>query len=108
MHPGLVATELARHAREFVGKYLPVAVVDALFDAVSFFSWTPDDGALTQLYTACSPDVPAKKLGGKYFHPSGKVFPASQQAQNRDTQALLWDFTAKILGSRGFSDYEAI
>jgi NAD(P)-dependent dehydrogenase (short-subunit alcohol dehydrogenase family) len=53
LHPGEVATELARHLW--------------FMQPLQYFMMSPDTGALTTLYAATSPEIEEKQLTGKYF-----------------------------------------
>ena len=82
-------------------------------ESVDFFSkwflsiaWDSDEAAFTQLYTACSREVPAKRVTGKYFVPVARAFRTNPLAADTSTQAKLWEFTEHILRARGFTDYE--
>eukprot|EP00494_Astrolonche_serrata_P016423 UN16588 len=35
--------------------------------------WAPETAALTQLYTAISPDIVNNDIRGKYFHPIARM-----------------------------------
>lgn len=70
IHPGLVATQLMKEGfggwfEPYVGAELAEKIKDTLVD----FAWSPEVAALTQIYTAVSKEVKAKKITGKYFHP---------------------------------------
>lgn len=54
-HPGGVKTDLYRHMGGFLTAIL------------NRFLITPEDGALTQLYLATSPEVEEKKIKGQYY-----------------------------------------
>ena len=83
LHPGVVATELARDYPRVV-----MAVV-------SLFLLTPARGAATSLHVATSPDL--AEVTGEYFDKS-KAKRASPDARDEAAQERLWTITEKLLG----------
>ncbi|CAO3682998.1 unnamed protein product [Umbelopsis vinacea] len=85
-HPGAVATDLQRHVAGFfydiIGKLLFV---------------TPEEGAITQMYLATSPEIEEKSIKGKYFVPYGKEATPNKHSTSEENQIQLWDFSEKIL-----------
>mmetsp|Transcript_74404 Transcript_74404/g.198836 ORF Transcript_74404/g.198836 Transcript_74404/m.198836 type:complete len:307 (-) Transcript_74404:332-1252(-) len=91
-HPGVVSTNIGSksdfpwYARPFVGL------------AYLLLGETSDQGALTQLYLAASPEVEAKGLRGQYFVPVAQhrerlgAVPEDQAAA-----AALWDWTEQTI-----------
>jgi retinol dehydrogenase-12 len=78
VHPGIVRTPMMLEA-------------PGIFRTISYaalpFSLSPDKGAATSVYLACSPD--AAQISGQYFANAKmkKVKTASNTQENRD---LLW------------------
>ncbi|CAK4105542.1 unnamed protein product [Aphanomyces euteiches] len=70
LHPGLVSTELARHMYWFVNWIL------------SWFAFTVDDGAKTQLYLATSEDIVMNDWNGN---------------QDEEEAKQLWAFTEALI-----------
>ncbi|RIA88683.1 hypothetical protein C1645_825971 [Glomus cerebriforme] len=62
IHPGFVATEFSRGAIEKYGIIAKIGI-----SIINVFAKSPDDGALTQLYAATSPEIIEKNYRGKYF-----------------------------------------
>jgi len=62
IHPGVVSTELSRGLVEVYGIIAKIA-----FKVINVFAKSPEDGALTQLYAATSPEIIEKKLSRKIF-----------------------------------------
>jgi NAD(P)-dependent dehydrogenase (short-subunit alcohol dehydrogenase family) len=107
VHPGAVATELTRYAKDFM-PFLSDDVHDALMAGFKALAWDSDSGALTQIYASASPHIVGQRITGKYFVPVAREFPASAAAQDRDLQANVWKFTEEVLAKRGFMDYERV
>jgi NAD(P)-dependent dehydrogenase (short-subunit alcohol dehydrogenase family) len=69
VHPGAVNTELTRNFGTQYG-----AVVQRVLDVVEEWLYlSVEDGALTQLFVATSPQIELRDLRGRYFVPLGKV-----------------------------------
>nr|CAG8516214.1 10061_t:CDS:2 [Entrophospora candida] len=71
LHPGNVNTEL-------IGKITNKWTAPLWGLAKCIFLITPDDGALTTLYCATSPEIENKNLRGKYFIPFGVESPTNK------------------------------
>lgn len=104
-HPGVVATEFMSNAKS--------AADPALFQSMQlqfmlwFASkiqpamWTSEDGALTQVYLASSPDVATRDIRGRYFHPQAQeVVPHRQHCANATLQKRLWTFTEGLIAGK--------
>jgi NAD(P)-dependent dehydrogenase (short-subunit alcohol dehydrogenase family) len=86
LHPGVVATELAREYPKFVMKI------------ANLFMLTPAQGAATSLFLATSPEVAT--VSGKYFEKSREKKP-SDLALDQASQDRLWSLSEKLLGISG-------
>lgn len=84
-HPGGVKTDLYRYIGSWTTSFL------------NMFMITPEDGALTQLYLATSPDVEEKKIKGQYYVPFGVPDTPRGVAASDDMPAKLWEFTENLL-----------
>lgn len=92
-HPGIVDTELGRHAKETFGGFAA-----RILDMVKgIMSMKPAVGALTQLYLATSPEVVEKDIRGRYFVPIAKEIRTSNYGQDEVLQEKLWTFTEKLV-----------
>lgn len=105
LHPGVVQSELGRHFLKAVGYYAPQFVVRILKQMLDGIAWTSDVAALTQIYTAVSPQVVNNDYRGAYFHPLGNLFKANHPFITDANQRHLWSFTETILTERGFDDF---
>ncbi len=78
VHPGMVYTEIGRHAFPTNG----------LFDRIqAIVGLTPSNGAVTQMYAATTiVDDPFTRLSGKYMIPQAKVAKASPMAYDVPTR----------------------
>jgi len=98
IHPGVVATELARHLlvriQGFIGASLTAFVKEKILLRVL---WEPRDAALTQLYTAIAPDLIARKVSGRYFHPIARENMPDPHAANQTLQHRLWQLSADFI-----------
>ena len=62
---------------------------------------TPDDGALTSLYCATSPEIEEKNLRGKYFIPFGvESSPKNDYAKDKELAKKLWQFTDDLVNEK--------
>ncbi|ORX51231.1 NAD(P)-binding protein, partial [Hesseltinella vesiculosa] len=87
-HPGVVQSDLSRH----------LFALDGILTRVyNCFNISTEDGSLTQLYLATSPEVEEKKIKGEYYIPYGKKSSATAFATNEDNAKQLWDFSIKLL-----------
>lgn len=57
----------------------------------------PEEGALTQLYLATSPEVEEKNIKGQYFVPFANAEIPTGVASQEDTPLELWNFTENLL-----------
>ncbi|CAO3613501.1 unnamed protein product [Cunninghamella blakesleeana] len=88
-HPGVVRSELTRHIMS------TTSVLTTIYNKA--FTITTEDGALTQLYLATSPEVEEKKIKGEYFVPFGEKATPSCASTSEKNAKELWDFTEKLL-----------
>ncbi|KAI8148407.1 hypothetical protein BJV82DRAFT_506533 [Fennellomyces sp. T-0311] len=88
-HPGIVRSDLLRHTFES-GNLIKKFVQDVV-------SVSTEDGALTQLYLATSPEVESKGIKGKYYVPFGKAGCPNPYSSSDNNAARLWDFTENLL-----------
>jgi len=86
-HPGVVLTALPRHWN------MPSWAESLL----GMIVWHPREAALTQLYTAISPEIFEKKISGKYYHPVAREKVPSQLAQNLNNQKRLWRWSEELI-----------
>ncbi|WAR59613.1 hypothetical protein PtB15_11B253 [Puccinia triticina] len=91
VHPGVVDTDLFRGLGESFPLLRPLLSLKSLFRGTILIS--PQQGALTQLYAATSPDVARLDLKGKYLVPYAKVETPSLLAQDPDHTLALQFWT---------------
>ncbi|KAI8380283.1 hypothetical protein BD560DRAFT_387685 [Blakeslea trispora] len=87
-HPGVVKTDLYRHFDGIQGLLKP---------AFNLFLTSPEDGALTQLYLATSPEVEQKDIKGSYYVPFADQSKPYGVAASEDAPLELWEFTEKLI-----------
>ena len=75
---------------EFVAYFIP-------------FLLQSDEGCLTQVYCAVSPEIEEKNYKSQYFVPTAQLSTASNLATNDELAEKLWSWTEEIVTSRGFS-----
>jgi len=95
LHPGEVATEGAeRLVRKFGG--LAAGLIWLLAGVLMM---TPQQGAITQLFAATSPDVrkEADKYKGQYLVPYGRVAQPSEVARKPELPGQLWALTERVV-----------
>lgn len=56
-----------------------------------------EDGALTQLYLATSPEVEEKEVKGQYYVPIAVPSQPKAIAMSEETALELWDFTENLI-----------
>ncbi|KAI8447135.1 hypothetical protein BY996DRAFT_7111969, partial [Phakopsora pachyrhizi] len=93
LHPGVVATEIARGAAKsypFLKPFTGLAV---------YFLTPPAQGALTQLYAATSPEIETKKLKAAYLVPTCQVGKKSTLAEdtNGNLGQQFWKLCEKLI-----------
>ncbi|KAI1314547.1 hypothetical protein EDD11_002022 [Mortierella claussenii] len=92
-HPGYVATELTRHAKDVFG-----GLVDKFFGIMGrIAAMKPEVGALTQLYLATSPEIEDKDIRGRYFIPIANEIRPSVYALDENLQDKLWTFSENLV-----------
>lgn len=95
LHPGCIKTEINRHIAASVKGH----VTEGLFAALNLFVTTPlflnaDDGALTQLYVATSPQLAG--VSGEYFIPTASKGRPSALARNETLARRLWEESERL------------
>lgn len=72
---------------------------------INFFKWyngalSPYNGALTQVYTAISPDIEEKNLRGQYFAPIAKHTPLDKDCPEitDSMRERLWTKSEELTG----------
>ncbi|CAG8820409.1 25123_t:CDS:2, partial [Gigaspora margarita] len=88
LHPGLVDTPLLRR--------------NDLSYSETFMSSSisPEDGAITALYCATSPEIEEKNYRGRYFVPFGIEGKKSSYAEDDDLAKKLWEFTENLISEK--------
>ncbi|KFA80873.1 hypothetical protein S40288_09801 [Stachybotrys chartarum IBT 40288] len=91
LHPGIVTTELGRGT---AASYPTISWILRTVKSALGATGTPVHiGALNQLWASTSPDAKS----GAYYFPVGKAVEGSAQAQNREYEDQLWEWTEKEL-----------
>ncbi|POW13155.1 hypothetical protein PSTT_03887 [Puccinia striiformis] len=100
VHPGVVDTDLSRGLEESYPLIKPLLGLKSIFRGTLLLS--PEQGAITQLYAATSPEITEKKLKGKYLAPYAKVQTPSKLAQDLDHSLSLqfWTLCESIYTSK--------
>jgi len=93
VHPGGVQGDLMKPIKKRFAQYVGDGVMDFIEKIVLSCYWTEQDGALTSLYPATSPEVAKKQIKGQYFIPIARVFEPSAHAQNATLAQELWKFS---------------
>jgi len=86
LHPGLVRTNIARD-NGFLARLVQTAFVSK--------ARTPEEGARTMVYLACSPEV--EGITGKFFFDDAEV-PPNVLANDSEIARRLWDESARMTG----------
>ncbi|KAF0508124.1 NADP-binding protein [Gigaspora margarita] len=88
IHPGLVDTPmLRRNDLSFSETFLGSSI-------------STEDGALTTLYCATSPEIEEKNYRGMYFVPFGIEGEKSSYAEDDDLAKRLWEFTENLIDEK--------
>lgn len=95
-HPGSINTDLMRHTLEFAKPLL------------SLFFLSPEDGAVTQMYLATSPEVEEKDIRAKYYIPFAVPKVPSLDARDPELAKELWRFTENLLKEKVSGYQEAV
>ncbi|KAG0742217.1 hypothetical protein G6F62_008043 [Rhizopus arrhizus] len=96
-HPGAISSDLYRHL------YDPKVGIMAWLNRLFFIS--EEDGALTQLYLATSPEVEEKGIRGQYYVPFGVLGTPRGEAAHQERPIELWKFTENLIKEK-MPDYE--
>ncbi|KAF9143109.1 hypothetical protein BGX30_001302 [Mortierella sp. GBA39] len=91
-HPGLVATEIGRSSKDMMGTVGDKA--GQLLNAVMGYS--AEEGALTQLYLATSPEIENRDVTGHYFIPIANEIQPCKYARDEELQEKLWTFSESL------------
>jgi len=108
LHPGAIATQLARHMSEEEIAELSVMISDS----PAAGGWkTPEQGAATQVWAATSPQLVG--MGGVYCEDCDIAEPAAEGtvlgggvrewATDRERAARLWELSARLTGADAFA-----
>jgi len=89
LHPGFVATNFARDNGVLARLFMPLAQMGAL---------SPEEGALTSIYLASSPEV--EGVSGKYFYQRQEASP-NPVSDDPETARRLWEISAQMTGLTG-------
>jgi NAD(P)-dependent dehydrogenase (short-subunit alcohol dehydrogenase family) len=109
VHPGAVSTEIWGNAKKEVeirsakdDNTSKMAGLSAVIDYFKESMWTPEEGALTQVYLAAAADIKERDIRGRYFHPQAvETQPCQRHAHNLKLQKALWSFTEELIAGRG-------
>ncbi|KAI9232364.1 MAG: hypothetical protein BYD32DRAFT_428596 [Podila humilis] len=93
IHPGFVDTRMSRAAISSSDE--DTKALFAKYPNEPFL--TPDQGALTQLYVATSPDIVKNDIRGRFFVPIAVEQGLNSKALDVDLQEQLWAYSEKIV-----------
>ncbi|RIB29883.1 hypothetical protein C2G38_2055616 [Gigaspora rosea] len=88
LHPGVVDTKLVRRN--------DISLSETLVSS----SISTEDGAITTLYCATSPEIEEKNYRGKYFEPFGIESEKSSFAKDDDLAKKFWEFTENLINEK--------
>ncbi|KAI9302561.1 hypothetical protein BJ944DRAFT_205832 [Cunninghamella echinulata] len=98
-HPGVVRSELTRHL------FSTTSILTTVYNKA--FTITTEDGALTQLYLATSPEVEDKKIKGKYYVPFAEESNPCSPSKSDKNAKELWEYSENILKEK-IQGYEGL
>ncbi|CAG8724162.1 4816_t:CDS:2 [Funneliformis caledonium] len=93
IHPGFVETKLSKWDDSWI-------LTKMVINIALWFSMSPDDGALTQLYAATSPEIIEKNYRNQYFVPFGEIGEKSEAAQDGKLAEKLWKYTKDLIDAK--------
>lgn len=94
LHPGDVSTNMTQSIRDSLS-WIPEFLWSM---TIRLTTITAAEGALNQLWAACSPDAQS----GEYYVPIGKLGGAAENVNSSGNALKLWDWTELQLKERGF------
>jgi len=89
LHPGFVASNFAKNNGALVRLAMRFAQIGAI---------SPEEGALTSIYLASSPEV--EGVSGKYFY-KGQEAPSNPASDDLEIARRLWEISAEMTGLSG-------
>jgi len=92
-NPGIVSTNLAIPLFEALHQRGFPWLGNALEKLLSVFGYTPEEGVLTQIYLATSPEIELYDIRGKHFDPIAQETVVHEHANNLSLQSGLWEFS---------------
>jgi NAD(P)-dependent dehydrogenase (short-subunit alcohol dehydrogenase family) len=92
LHPGYVATNII----SFESAAGALRLLKPLWSIAKHFILTPEKGATTSIYLACSPQVSSQS--GKYFERCASV-PSSATSYDRNMQMRMWEISEELTTS---------
>ncbi|CAG8523762.1 10976_t:CDS:2, partial [Ambispora leptoticha] len=95
VHPGVVKTNLIQGFLSDKG-----FLTKAIIYVVKFFLMNVEDGSLTSLYAATSPEIEKENYRGKYFVPIAELGTPEPFATNQETASRLWKWTKDLLNEK--------
>ena len=99
-HPGGVHTDQPEQLKEAYGK-----VFGTLMKAVFVpFMRSPDEGSLSTLWAATSPEIEEKNLQGVYVTDPGKWGGESSQAKDEKLRDNLWNLAQHLIQEKAGQD----
>lgn len=93
VNPGGIQTNLFRHTKADLGSLLSAGM--ELF--MSLVCFTPDRGAVTQLYLATALDIESQNIRGRYYQPQALHRGEPAMAQDEALQEKLWEASERLV-----------
>merc|ERR1719397_514541 len=90
LHPGVIATELGRHIRDYLGIF---SVALYIFRP---FLKTPESGAQTTIY--CAVEESLSQETGKYYADCRETSTCPVALSNQEDPKRLWELSEKLTG----------
>ncbi|RIB29882.1 hypothetical protein C2G38_1949657 [Gigaspora rosea] len=88
LHPGVVDTKLVRRNDLSLSETLVSSLIST------------EDGAITTLYCATSPEIEEKNYRGRYFEPFGIEGEKSSFAKDDDLAKKFWEFSENLINEK--------
>ncbi|RHZ89865.1 hypothetical protein Glove_9g263 [Diversispora epigaea] len=95
VHPGIVRTELTRNLKDSMG-----LIVKPIEMVLGLFMISAEEGAITSLYCATSPEIIEKNLRGQYFVPAGKLSKPEKLGTDENLALKLWKYSEELINKK--------
>ncbi|KAF9022087.1 hypothetical protein BGZ52_001225, partial [Haplosporangium bisporale] len=105
VHPGVIKTNMGNtHTNDME----PSICTEIMKNFASAGAISVEDGALTQLYCATSPEVQNKNIRGKFFIPIAHELDPMPEVESKELQEQLWTYSEEAFVTADHYSYDQI